>query len=113
MAKLLIEVNLRGPILEIFVPISSQIHAPMQYVIIFRIGYFIALFFHNSNDQQKSPSVEFRWEKIEGNLRRANAKLSMDLRRANTNRIWILGRPIQNRQCILGGQIQKPIRNIM
>ena len=33
---------------------------------------------------QKSPTVEFLQEKIEGNLRRANAEHSMDFRRANT-----------------------------
>ena len=33
---------------------------------------------------QNSMSVELLWEKIEGNLRRADTELSMDLRRANT-----------------------------
>ena len=42
------------------------------------------LFFHNSNGQQNSPSVEFWWEKIEGNLRWANTEPSMHFRRANT-----------------------------
>ena len=32
---------------------------------------------------QNSPTVEFWWEKIEGNLRRANTEPSMDFRRAN------------------------------
>ena len=33
---------------------------------------------------QKSPTVEFWQEKIEGNLRRANTKPSVDLRKAST-----------------------------
>ena len=33
---------------------------------------------------QSSPTVEFCWEKIEGNLKRANTEPSMDFRRANT-----------------------------
>ena len=37
----------------------------------------------NSDGQQNYPSVEFWWEKIEGNLRRANTKPSMHFRRAN------------------------------
>ena len=32
---------------------------------------------------QNSPTVEFLWEKIEGNLRRANTKPSVDFRMAN------------------------------
>ena len=32
---------------------------------------------------QNSPTVEFWWEKIEGNLRRANTEPSLDFRRAN------------------------------
>ena len=42
------------------------------------------LFSHNSTGQQNFPSVEFRREKIEGNLRRANTEPSMHFRRANT-----------------------------
>ena len=41
------------------------------------------LFFHTSNGQQNSPSVEFLWEKIEGNLRRAHTEPFMHFRRAN------------------------------
>ena len=33
---------------------------------------------------QNSPTVEFRWEKIKGNLRRANTEPSMDFKRAIT-----------------------------
>ena len=44
----------------------------------------LLLFFHNSNGQQNSMSVEFWWEKIEGNLRKANKEPSMHFRRANT-----------------------------
>ena len=33
---------------------------------------------------QNSPTVEFLQEKIEGNLRKANTKPSVDFRRANT-----------------------------
>ena len=51
--------------------------------VLFQIG-FLLLFCQNSNDQQNSLSVEFWWEKIEGNLRRANTELSMHFRRANT-----------------------------
>ena len=40
------------------------------------------LFFHNSNAQQNSPSVELWWEKIKGNLRVANKEQSMHIRRA-------------------------------
>ena len=43
------------------------------------------LSFHNSNGQQNSPSVEYRWEKIEGNLRRANTETSVHFRRENTD----------------------------
>ena len=42
------------------------------------------LFFHNSNVQHNSLSVEFLWEKIEVNLRWANMEPSMHFRRANT-----------------------------
>ena len=34
--------------------------------------------------RQNSLTVEFWWEKIEGNLRRPNTEPSMDFRRANT-----------------------------
>ena len=33
---------------------------------------------------QNSPNLEFWWEKIEGNLRRANTEPSIDFRRVNT-----------------------------
>ena len=33
---------------------------------------------------QNSSTVDFWWEKIEGNLRRANTELSIDFRRVNT-----------------------------
>ena len=42
------------------------------------------LFFHNSNGQHNFPSVDLWWEKIEGNLRRANKEPSMDFRKAIT-----------------------------
>ena len=42
------------------------------------------LFFHNSNAQQNSPSVEFWWKKIKENLWVANKEPSMHIRRANT-----------------------------
>ena len=42
------------------------------------------LFFHNSNGQQNSPSVELWWENIERNQRRANTEPSIYFRRANT-----------------------------
>ena len=35
-------------------------------------------------EHQNSLTVESWWEKIEGNLRRANTEPSMDFRRANT-----------------------------
>ena len=74
----------------------------------------LLLFFHNSNGEKNSPSVEFCWVKIEGNLRRANTEQSMDFRRANREPfLGILGRPIWNRQCTLGGPIRKPIRNVL
>ena len=44
----------------------------------------LLLFFHKSNSQQNSPPVEFLWEKIEENIKRANTKPSMHFRRNNT-----------------------------
>ena len=44
----------------------------------FGICFIIALV------QQNSQTVEFCWENIEGNLRRANTERSMEFRRANT-----------------------------
>ena len=44
----------------------------------------LLLFFHNSNGQQNSPSVELWWKKIEGNPRWANKEPSMHFRRAIT-----------------------------
>ena len=41
-------------------------------------------FFHNSNRQQNTPTVEYLWEKIEGNLKMVNTEPSMLFRRANT-----------------------------
>ena len=37
-------------------------------IILFQIG-FLLLFFHNTNGNHNSLSVEFWWEKIEANLR--------------------------------------------
>ena len=56
--------------------------------ILSQIGYFL-LFFHNSNGQQNSPTVEFLLEKIEGSLRWGDTKLSKKLKRANRNRLCI------------------------
>ena len=49
------------------------------------LGCFVT-FFHNTNGQQNSLSVELWWQKIEGNLRWANTEPPMDFRRANTER---------------------------
>ena len=43
----------------------------------------LMLSFHNSNGQHSSPSVQFLWEKFEGNLRSANIEPSMHFMRAN------------------------------
>ena len=44
----------------------------------------LKLFFYKSNGQKSSPSVGFWWEKIEGNLSRANMELFMNFMTANT-----------------------------
>ena len=41
------------------------------------------LFFHNSYGQNNSPTVDFLWEKTEGNLRWINTELSIYFRKAN------------------------------
>ena len=54
----------------------------------YRAFYFkrkvLLLFLHNSHGTSEFTDGEFRWEKIEGNLRRANMEPSLDFRRANT-----------------------------
>ena len=49
-----------------------------------QIGSCIAFFCIIAMVHQNSLTVEFRWEKIEVNLRWANKEQSMDFRRANT-----------------------------
>ena len=58
---------------------------------------------------QNSPNVEFSWEKIEGNLRRANMEPSMDFRRANTELSKDFRKANTHLLFILGGPIRKPI----
>ena len=53
-------------------------------VILFQIGSFVAFSFKIAIVHQNSPNVEFLQEKIEGNVRRANIKPSVDFRTANT-----------------------------
>ena len=58
----------------------------MPYSSFYFKSVVLLLFFHNSNGQQNSPSVEFWWDMVEGTLRRANTEPYMYFRRANTER---------------------------
>ena len=63
--------------------IKGLVLRPVQQASYFK-QVVLLLFFHNSNGQHNSPSVEFWWQKIEGNLRWANKEPSMHFLRVNT-----------------------------
>ena len=59
--------------------VAFQIEQPLYFKCV-----VLLLLFQKSNGQQNSQSVEFWWNNIQGNLRRANAEPSMHFRWAST-----------------------------